>query len=86
MRAGVEASLGGNWSGKIEYLYLDLGRFNSSATLLMNAPPIRADFSSHITDHILRVGVNYRFGGPFIAKYGSEGPLAKAPAAARPFR
>ena len=67
--AGIEASLGGNWTGKIEYLYLDLGRFNTSAVLLTNAPPIRADFSSHITDHILRAGINYRFGGPVVARY-----------------
>ncbi len=26
-------------------------------------------YSSHITDNILRVGVNYRFGGPVVAKY-----------------
>ena len=67
--AGVEASLGGNWTGKIEYLYLDLGRYPTTAVLLTNAPPIRAEFSSRITDNILRVGVNYRFGGPVVAKF-----------------
>jgi outer membrane immunogenic protein len=67
--AGLEASLGGNWTGKVEYLYLDLGRYNSSALLLANTPPIRADFSSRITDNIVRVGINYRFGGPVVAKY-----------------
>jgi len=67
--AGLEASLGGNWTGKIEYLYLDLGRFNTSAVLLANAPPIRANISSRITDNIARVGINYRFGGPVVAKY-----------------
>jgi outer membrane immunogenic protein len=67
--AGLEASLGGNWTGKIEYLYLDLGRFHTTALLLANAPAVRAEFSSHITDHIARVGVNYRFGGPVVAKY-----------------
>jgi len=25
--------------------------------------------NSHVTDNILRVGVNYRFGGPVAAKY-----------------
>jgi outer membrane immunogenic protein len=67
--AGVEASLGGNWTGKIEYLYLDLGRYHATAILLGNAPPIRAEFSSRVTDNILRAGINYRFGGPVVAKY-----------------
>jgi outer membrane immunogenic protein len=67
--AGLEASLGGNWTGKIEYLYLDLGRFDTNAVLLANAPPIRANISSRVTDNIVRAGINYRFGGPVVAKY-----------------
>jgi outer membrane immunogenic protein len=67
--AGVEASLGGNWTGKIEYLYLDLGKYSNTALLLTNFIPLRAVTSSRITDNILRVGVNYRFGGPVVAKY-----------------
>jgi outer membrane immunogenic protein len=67
--AGVEASLGGNWTGKIEYLYMDLGRFNTSALLPTNAPPILATYSSRITDNIVRAGINYRFGGPVVARY-----------------
>ena len=67
--AGVEASLGGNWTGKVEYLYLDLGKYSNTALLLTNFIPLRAVTSSHITDNILRVGVNYRFGGPAVARY-----------------
>jgi outer membrane immunogenic protein len=26
-------------------------------------------FHTHVTDLILRVGLNYRFGGPIVAKY-----------------
>jgi outer membrane immunogenic protein len=26
-------------------------------------------YSSHVTDNVLRVGVNYKFGGPVVAKY-----------------
>jgi hypothetical protein len=40
-----------------------------SAVNLANATPVRVNFSSGITDHILRAGVNYRFGGPVVAKY-----------------
>jgi outer membrane immunogenic protein len=67
--AGMEASLGGNWTGKLEYLYLDLGREAYSAVNLANATPVRVDLSSRVTDHILRAGVNYRFGGPAVARY-----------------
>jgi outer membrane immunogenic protein len=67
--AGAEASLGGNWTGKLEYLYVDLGRESFSAVNLANVTPVRVDFSSKITDHILRAGINYKFGGPVVAKY-----------------
>jgi outer membrane immunogenic protein len=59
---GVEASLGGNWTGKIEYLYLDLGT-QSGISLL----PTTLTFSSDIREHIFRVGLNYRVGGTGIA-------------------
>jgi outer membrane immunogenic protein len=67
--AGVEASLGGNWTGKIEYLYMDFGKYTTAGVLLLNAPPIRVDLASKVTDNILRVGLNYAFGGPVVAKY-----------------
>jgi outer membrane immunogenic protein len=33
-------------------------------TLVLNS-----NYSSRITDNVLRVGLNYRFGGPVVAKY-----------------
>jgi outer membrane immunogenic protein len=56
---GVEAALAGNWTGKIEYLYVDLG--SQSGTLSF---PGLANVSSSIDyrEHIVRAGVNYRFG------------------------
>jgi outer membrane immunogenic protein len=30
---------------------------------------VTSRYSSHITDNILRVGVNYKWGGPVIPKY-----------------
>ena len=30
--SGVEAVLGGNWTGKLEYLYVDLGNGSTSYT------------------------------------------------------
>jgi outer membrane immunogenic protein len=71
--AGVEGSIGGNWTAKLEYLYMDLGR--TSGSFLTTLPAfgggvLTSNYSSRITDNILRVGVNYRFGGgPVVAKY-----------------
>jgi outer membrane immunogenic protein len=58
---GVEGKLWDKWTGKIEYLYIDLGSVDTTGTLTTNHIPIRADFSSKITDNILRAGLNYHF-------------------------
>jgi outer membrane immunogenic protein len=70
--AGVEGVIGGNWTAKLEYLYVDLGKVSSS--FLTTAPAfgggvLTSNFSSRITDNVLRAGINYRFGGPVVAKY-----------------
>ena len=39
-------------------------RFNTVTTTTLTSA-----FNTHFTDNILRVGVNYRFGGPVVAKY-----------------
>jgi outer membrane immunogenic protein len=57
--SGVEASLGGNWTGKLEYLYLDLGTIDGAFA----APGFAGVGSTRIRDHIFRGGLNYRFGG-----------------------
>ncbi len=56
---GLEGRLAGNWTGKIEYLYMDLGTV--SGTVVIPAL-VGANYSSRITDNILRVGINYKFG------------------------
>src|SRR5882757_5419207 len=58
--SGVEAALGGNWTGKLEYLYLDLG--TESGALPFTVLPGQS-ISSDIREHIFRAGVNYRIGG-----------------------
>jgi opacity protein-like surface antigen len=57
---GIEGRLVGNWTAKIEYLYLDLG---TVTTIPAPAPgaTTAAAFNSRITDNLLRVGVNYKF-------------------------
>jgi len=57
--AGVEGMLTKNWTAKLEYLYMDLGRYDS-ATFVLPAN-VGARVSSDFTDHILRVGINYKF-------------------------
>jgi len=64
--AGLEGMISGGWTAKIEYLYIDLGTISGSFITPIAAPsgaPVTVRYSSHITDNILRVGLNYRFGG-----------------------
>jgi outer membrane immunogenic protein len=57
--SGVEASLGGNWTGKIEYLYLNLGNKTDAFTALA----VPQTVNTEIREKIFRVGLNYRIGG-----------------------
>jgi outer membrane immunogenic protein len=71
---GGEWAFSPNWSAKLEYLYVDLGRISYTdicvtpvCALFTPAPLYATDLRLH--DHIVRVGINYRFGGPVVAKY-----------------
>ncbi len=55
--SGVEAALGGNWTGKIEYLYVDLG--DPGGIYAGGTQGIRTE----LREQIFRVGLNYRIGG-----------------------
>jgi len=69
---GVEGAIGGNWTAKLEYLYMDLGRTSGTFATTVGAlggGTLVSSYNSRITDNILRVGVNYRFGGPVVARY-----------------
>ncbi|MGJ5082260.1 outer membrane protein [Bradyrhizobium sp. HKCCYLS3013] len=73
--AGVEHAFAPNWTVKAEYLYTDLGSINYTSAYVLGstfAPPgsnyverLSQDFSFHT----VRVGVNYKFGGPAAARY-----------------
>ena len=70
--AGIEGAIGGNWTAKLEYLYVDLGRVSGSfATTIpaLGGGTLTSSYNSRITDNVLRVGVNYKFDGPVVAKY-----------------
>jgi len=61
--AGVESMFGANWSGKLEYLYMDLGTVNNTGVVTTGAGlGIGANLSTRVTDHIFRAGINYHFG------------------------
>ena len=69
---GVEGVISGNWTAKLEYLWVDLGR--TSGSFLTTIPAlgggfVTSNYNSHVTDNVLRVGVNYKFGGPVVARY-----------------
>jgi outer membrane immunogenic protein len=59
--AGVESRLIGNWTAKLEYLYLDLGTVSGS-TFATGFTPLIFAYSSRISENIVRIGLNYRFG------------------------
>lgn len=82
--AGAEAALGSNWSVKFEYLYMDLGHVGGSSantTTVTSVGPIGGIttttttnlaylFNTKFTDNIVRVGLNYKFGGgAVVARY-----------------
>ncbi len=70
-------ALGGNWTAKAEYLYMDLGTQSVAglggvgSTIIPNAPQggfttvvdttFAAAANARIRDNIFRVGLNYRF-------------------------
>ena len=59
--AGVEGVVNGNWTAKLEYLYLDLGSVSGSFVTPIVAPSgafVTASYNSHITDNILKVGLD----------------------------
>ncbi len=93
--SGVETSLAWmgwspNWSMKLEYLYVDLGSVTNSVTAPVvgatgGAPNSVTLANSHdIRDHIIRFGLNYRFGAPAHASYASGPYAADMPVKARP--
>jgi outer membrane immunogenic protein len=70
--AGVENALTANWSWKVEYLYMDLGRVSTSVgggvnclgspgACTFTSGPFFGTVTTRFTDNILRGGLNYRF-------------------------
>jgi outer membrane immunogenic protein len=66
---GIETALVDNWSAKLEYLYVDLGHITMTFAGIAPFTPIGTDV--HVTDNIIRFGINYRFGpaAAVVARY-----------------
>jgi outer membrane immunogenic protein len=67
---GFEYAWDNNWSVKAEYLYIDLGS-DTFRLIDPNFPADYVDYRFHHRDHIVRAGINYKFGAaaPVVAKY-----------------
>jgi outer membrane immunogenic protein len=68
---GVETALTGNWSAKLEYLYVDLGTTTNTFgfTGSIAATTLTETINTHVRDNIFRLGLNYRFGTLGVANY-----------------
>jgi outer membrane immunogenic protein len=81
--AGIEGALDDGWTVKLEYLHVDLGTVETAFATLPglygNFIPALGGATSfsvagtgtirtRVTDEIVRVGLNYRFGGPIVAR------------------
>jgi outer membrane immunogenic protein len=69
---GGEYALMNGWSIKAEYLYVDLGRARTTSNNLFVGIPLPLQTFTHtvnLTSNIGRVGINYKFGGPAVARY-----------------
>jgi outer membrane immunogenic protein len=65
---GLEGAINNNWSWKVEYLFADFGRPN------VFDPVIAGNERHDLTEQLVRVGINYKFGGD---------PWGKAPVSAK---
>jgi len=58
---GLEHAFMGNWTAKLEYLYVDLGSFNAGIAPVVNNVSFK--------ESIVRAGINYKFSGPIFSRY-----------------
>jgi outer membrane immunogenic protein len=70
---GLEYAVGGGWSAKFEYLFVDLGKFSYTSVcglaICALVPPPTYSTTIDTREHIGRFGLNYKFGAPVVARY-----------------
>lgn len=62
---GAEYALAANWSMKLEYLFVDLGKTNVQI-FDPTRPGQYMTYAFREQDNLFRVGLNYKFGGAFV--------------------
>jgi outer membrane immunogenic protein len=62
---GLEYAFLGNWTAKLEYLYVDLGSASCGTAVCALPANMTADFTSNI----VRAGLNYKFSGPVFSRF-----------------
>jgi outer membrane immunogenic protein len=69
--AGGEWAIAPQWSVKLEYQYINLGHQTTNAVEFLAGAPTAFAVNTTTRDdfHTVRVGVNYKWGGPIVAKY-----------------
>jgi outer membrane immunogenic protein len=71
--AGAEWGFAPNWSAKLEYLHVGFERQTDNVLFTGNLaagfPGSAATISRRTDFDIVRAGINYRFGGPIVARY-----------------
>jgi outer membrane immunogenic protein len=79
---GVEAALGGHWSAKAEYLYMDFGTVTHSVPDAFLGPASPNVPAIDVHQHVFRVGLNYLFNDPgrgsALASFASIAPMLPA--------
>ncbi|MGP0092778.1 MAG: outer membrane protein [Xanthobacteraceae bacterium] len=58
---GIETALWGNWTGRVEYLYLDTGTWTTTTTGLAGLPFTTVTNSIRTQNNVVRAGLNFRF-------------------------
>ena len=58
--AGTEVHLGGQWTAKFEYLYMDLGSISDTLNVPAPVGPFTLTTNSKIRDNIIRAGLNFK--------------------------
>ena len=69
---GIEHAISQNWTVKAEYLYYDLGRNTVNVAVIPGAAGAGGtgyNSSFRTEGNIVRAGLNYKFGGPAVARY-----------------
>jgi outer membrane immunogenic protein len=66
---GGEYAFTPNWSAKLEYQYINLGSRTLNAVEAGPTPGFAIQNTTRFDYHTVRVGLNYKFGGPIVARY-----------------